>query len=35
VQAPISLDIGNLDLERERALQLPVVTSRDWVSEEG
>jgi len=31
VQAPISLHIGNLDLERERALQLPVVTSREWV----
>jgi len=24
------LHIGNLDLERERALQLPVVTSRAW-----
>ena len=32
VQAPISLHIGNLDLERERALQLPVVTSREWLS---
>jgi NAD+ synthase (glutamine-hydrolysing) len=30
VQAPISLHIGNLDLERERALQLPVVQHRDW-----
>jgi len=30
VQAPLSLHIGNLDLERERALQLPVVTSADW-----
>jgi NAD+ synthase (glutamine-hydrolysing) len=30
VQSPLSLHIGNLDLERERALQLPVVTSRDW-----
>ncbi len=28
VQSPLSLHIGNLDLERERALQLPVVTSR-------
>ena len=31
VQSPISLHMGNLDLERERALQLPVVTSREWV----
>lgn len=30
VQAPLSLHIGNLDLDRERALQLPVVTSSDW-----
>jgi NAD+ synthase (glutamine-hydrolysing) len=30
VQAPLSLHIGNLDLDRERALQLPVVTSREW-----
>ncbi len=30
VQAPISLHIGNLDLDRERALQLPVVQSHDW-----
>ena len=30
VQAPLSLHIGNLDLERERALQLPVVTRADW-----
>jgi NAD+ synthase (glutamine-hydrolysing) len=30
VQSPLSLHIGNLDLERERALQLPVVTHRDW-----
>ncbi|MBI3182812.1 MAG: NAD(+) synthase [Myxococcales bacterium] len=30
VQAPLSLHIGNLDLDRERALQLPVVTRRDW-----
>lgn len=31
VQAPLSLHIGNLDLERERALQLPVVTSSEWI----
>jgi NAD+ synthase (glutamine-hydrolysing) len=32
VQSPLSLHIGNLDLERERALQLPVVTSSDWTN---
>jgi NAD+ synthase (glutamine-hydrolysing) len=31
VQAPLSLHIGNLDLERERALQLPVVTQSAWM----
>jgi len=30
VQSPLSLHIGNLDLDRERALQLPVVTAREW-----
>ena len=30
VQSPLSLHIGNLDLERERALQLPVVTKSSW-----
>lgn len=30
VQAPLSLHLGNLDLERERALQLPVVTRQQW-----
>ncbi len=30
VQAPISLHVGNLDLERERALQLPVVQRPEW-----
>ncbi len=30
VQAPISLHIGNLDLDRERALQLPVVQKSTW-----
>jgi NAD+ synthase (glutamine-hydrolysing) len=29
-QAPISLHVGNLDLERERALQLPVVQKPEW-----
>lgn len=32
VQAPISLHVGNLDLERERALQLPVVQNGEWSS---
>jgi NAD+ synthase (glutamine-hydrolysing) len=31
VQAPLSLHIGNLDLERERALQIPVVTKSAWM----
>jgi NAD+ synthase (glutamine-hydrolysing) len=30
VQSPLSLHIGNLDLDRERALQLPVVTRNGW-----
>jgi NAD+ synthase (glutamine-hydrolysing) len=30
VQAPLSLHVGNLDLERERALQLPVVERGEW-----
>ncbi len=30
VQMPLSLHVGNLDLERERALQLPVVQRREW-----
>jgi NAD+ synthase (glutamine-hydrolysing) len=33
VQAPLSLHIGNLDLDRERALQLPVVTNAEWALE--
>ncbi|WP_342376891.1 NAD(+) synthase [Myxococcus stipitatus] len=31
VQSPLSLHIGNLDLDRERALQLPVVTGSEWM----
>ena len=31
VQAPLGLHIGNLDLDRERALQLPVVSSDEWL----
>ena len=30
VQSPLSLHVGTLDLERERALQLPVVQKREW-----
>jgi NAD+ synthase (glutamine-hydrolysing) len=30
VQSPLSLHVGNLDLDRERALQLPVVTRNEW-----
>ncbi len=30
VQAPLSLHVGTLDLERERALQLPVVQRMEW-----
>ncbi|CAN5503157.1 NAD+ synthase [soil metagenome] len=30
VQAPLALHVGNLDLDRERALQLPVVQRTEW-----
>lgn len=30
VQTPLSLHVGNLDLDRERALQLPVVQKTQW-----
>lgn len=30
VQAPLSLHVGRVDLERERALQLPVVERNEW-----
>lgn len=33
VQSPLSLHVGNLDLDRERALQLPVVTASEWMRE--
>ncbi len=33
VQAPLSLHVGSLDLERERALQLPVVQRNEWRGE--
>lgn len=32
VQAPMSVHLGSLDLDRERALQLPVVQSREWLN---
>jgi NAD+ synthase (glutamine-hydrolysing) len=31
VQAPLGLHVGNLDLDRERALQIPVVTKDEWM----
>jgi NAD+ synthase (glutamine-hydrolysing) len=30
VQSPLSLHVGYLDLDRERALQLPVVQRNEW-----
>jgi NAD+ synthase (glutamine-hydrolysing) len=30
VQTPLSIHVGNLDLDRERALQLPVVQRPEW-----
>lgn len=35
VQAPLSLHLGTLDLERERALQLPVVQRNEWGGADG
>ena len=35
VQAPLALHVGSLDLDRERALQLPVVQSAEWNGEKG
>ncbi len=32
VQTPLCLHVGNLDLDRERALQLPVVQKTEWQS---
>ncbi len=31
VQSPLSIHVGNLDLERERALQIPVVSRSQWM----
>lgn len=33
VQAPLSLHLGNLDIERERAFQHPVITKPEWQTE--
>jgi NAD+ synthase (glutamine-hydrolysing) len=30
VQSPLAIHVGSLDLDRERALQLPVVTRNEW-----
>ncbi|MEO7134246.1 MAG: NAD(+) synthase, partial [Vicinamibacterales bacterium] len=30
VQSPLSLHVGSLDLDRERALQMPVVQRNEW-----
>ena len=30
VQSPLSLHVGSLDLDRERALQMPVVQNNEW-----
>jgi NAD+ synthase (glutamine-hydrolysing) len=32
VQCPLSLHVGSLDLDRERALQMPVVQKTEWTS---
>ena len=33
VQSPLGFHFGNLDLDRERALQLPVVQSLEWLTD--
>lgn len=33
VQSPLAIHVGSLDLDRERALQLPVVQRREWSGE--
>lgn len=35
VQSPLSLHVGSLDLDRERALQLPVVQRSEWAEPAG
>lgn len=34
VQSPMSLHVGSLDLDRERALQMPVVQKTEWAEKE-
>jgi NAD+ synthase (glutamine-hydrolysing) len=34
VQAPLVIHVGALDLDRERALQLPVVQRTEWVGDD-
>src|SRR5262249_2635579 len=33
VQSPLAIHVGSLDLDRERALQLPVVQRTEWTGE--
>jgi NAD+ synthase (glutamine-hydrolysing) len=33
VQSPLAVHVGSLELDRERALQLPVVQRREWTGE--
>jgi NAD+ synthase (glutamine-hydrolysing) len=35
VQSPLSLHVGSLDLDRERALQMPVVQKNEWQEPDG
>ena len=35
VQSPLSVHVGSLDLERERALQMPVVQKSEWTEDGG
>ena len=35
VQSPLSLHVGSLDLDRERALQMPVVQKAEWTKTPG
>lgn len=35
VQSPLALHVGSLDLDRERALQLPVVQRNEWRGDNG
>jgi NAD+ synthase (glutamine-hydrolysing) len=35
VQSPLALHVGSLELDRERALQLPVVQQNEWSGQDG